>query len=295
MRTLKHNITNRLGRSGKDWLIQLPNIIGRLTTLWQLSDLQPVTNMNWSYVVKAAKQNNVPVVLKICCDKGLLANEFTVLRHFAGHGAIEVINFNVQYNALLLKQAIPGDSLKTLYPTQVENVMDYYANVVKQLSSLSIPSNSNYRHIRDWLTALERMNNTTIPQHLLDKAILLKNHLLATSNNESILHGDLHHDNVLKHGDQWLAIDPKGIRGELAFEAAAFDFVNLSEVNDVHDITDLYHNRIVKLAEKLALNPKRLLEWVFVRQILAAAWFIEDNGDPGQSLKMAHIVNHELN
>jgi len=37
-----------------------------------------------------------------------------------------------------------------------------------------------------------------------------------------VLHGDLHHFNILSSGDRWLAIDPKGIIGEPEFEPAAY-------------------------------------------------------------------------
>lgn len=44
------------------------------------------------------------------------------------------------------------------------------------------------------------------------------------------LHGDLHQDNILKQGNGWLAIDPKGVIGEAEFEIAAFDFMYIREL-----------------------------------------------------------------
>lgn len=37
-----------------------------------------------------------------------------------------------------------------------------------------------------------------------------------------MLHVDLHHDNILQNGNEWLVIDPKGVVGEPAYEVAAF-------------------------------------------------------------------------
>ena len=48
------------------------------------------------------------------------------------------------------------------------------------------------------------------------------------------------------------------------------------------------------LADKLQLNPERLAKWVFVRLILSAAWFIEDNGDPYWSITLANHVYQTL-
>src|SRR5438067_1309862 len=46
--------------------------------------------------------------------------------------------------------------------------------------------------------------------------------LLATQVAPVLLHGDLHHENILAAARQpWLAIDPKGVVGEPAYEAGA--------------------------------------------------------------------------
>jgi streptomycin 6-kinase len=39
--------------------------------------------------------------------------------------------------------------------------------------------------------------------------------------NEKFLHGGLHQDNILQRGNEWTIIDPKGVVGEIEFEAAA--------------------------------------------------------------------------
>jgi len=38
-------------------------------------------------------------------------------------------------------------------------------------------------------------------------------HLAKISALPVLLHGDLHQDNILSHGDDWLVIDPKGVIG----------------------------------------------------------------------------------
>jgi streptomycin 6-kinase len=105
-----------------------------------------------------------------------------------------------------------------------------------------------------------------------------------------VLHGDLHQDNILKNQDKYIAIDPKGIVGEIGFEAAKFDFIQECELDNLNNIPDIYKQRISLLADKLNFDYKRLSEWVFVRMILGAAWFIEDNGDPTETLIMAENV-----
>ncbi len=50
----------------------------------------------------------------------------------------------------------------------------------------------------------------------------LAQELLLSQGEPVLLHGDLHHYNLLQHQDTWLAIDPKGVVGEREFEIGAF-------------------------------------------------------------------------
>lgn len=108
--------------------------------------------------------------------------------------------------------------------------MDSYVDTMKKLHNKPLPKTNNYRHIRDWLSAIDNLADQVCPPHLTKKAIKLKNELLASISNEVFLHGDLHHDNILKNDDHWLAIDPKGIIGDAEFEVAAFDFMYVNEL-----------------------------------------------------------------
>jgi len=72
---------------------------------------------------------------------------------------------------------------------------------------------SSFSHIRDWLKALDTINSNLIPKQLLHKAATLRDKKLASIESPTLLHGDLHLDNILQDGEEWLAIDPKGVIG----------------------------------------------------------------------------------
>ncbi|MET0954870.1 MAG: aminoglycoside phosphotransferase family protein [Cryobacterium sp.] len=75
--------------------------------------------------------------------------------------------------------------------------------------------------LRDWFHDLLTLE-TSDP--LLQHAARLAERLLNTTTpaDVTVLHGDIHHGNVLDFGDRWAAIDPKGLIGH-----RAFDFANL--------------------------------------------------------------------
>ena len=260
MKVIKQNIISIYGIKGEEWLQEIPQIVSQLAKLWNLSSMSEVDNMTFNYIVKAMRYRDIPVVVKIGCDKQLIIDELKTLRHFNGYGSIQVIDYSPEYNALLLTQAIPGESLK-FYG---EDKIDIYIEVMHKLHSMAMPQENGYEHIKDWLIALDEA--VGIPDKLLDKAISIKNKLLETPRKEYILHGDLHHDNIIQNGEDWLAIDPKAIIGEAEFEIAAFDSIDIEELHI--------------LAEKSGLEAERVIDWVFVRLALSAAWTIEDNGNP---------------
>ena len=287
MQIFRQNILNTFGEKGKKWLVDLPLIVEKTCSRWKLSYLEPVDNMTYNYVAKAIANNGLPVVLKISCDEKLVHDEMQALKHFEGHGSINLMDYDKSNQALLLQQAIPGTTLKTYYPVEAEFVMDCYASTIHKLHSKPLQHMHHFPHVDDWLKSIDSVRSDRIPEPLLKKAIRLKNAMSNTPGKLVVLHGDLHHDNILKDGDQWLAIDPKGIIGESEFEAAAFDFIHETELKEDHEIKKLFEKRSELLAKKSKLDLRRLRDWTFVRLILAAAWCIEDKGDPSWDLKMA--------
>jgi streptomycin 6-kinase len=290
MKKLSENIENVFGNKGIEWLSNLPRLVDKLTAYWGLKDLVPVDNMTFNYVAKALSISNGPVVLKISCDTKSILEESQALVYFEGNASVKLIDYHKKLNALLLQQAIPGTTLKLIYPDQVEFVMDSYVNTMHKLHNKILPIKHGYRHISDWLKAIDKLNSNQLPEDILNKAINLKNSLLVSLGKEIFLHGDLHHDNIIKNNDQWLTIDPKGIIGEAEFEIAAFDFMYVTELSNEPNIKNIFESRVNLLAQKANLNAQRIKDWTFVRLILMAAWNLEDNCDASWAIKLAKNI-----
>lgn len=71
-----------------------------------------------------------------------------------------------------------------------------------------------------------------ISDHFVNKAKQLKSKLFDSVKHEYLCHGDLHLEKIILNKNEWLAIDPKGIIGEMAFEASAFDLLSNDELKD---------------------------------------------------------------
>lgn len=84
-----------------------------------------------------------------------------------------------------------------------------------------------------------------------------------------LLHRDLHHDNILKHGNEWKVIDPKEVIGDPVYEVAAFIRNPMPELLtlDTTTHTQMFHLRMMKFAQILAFPAQRILDWCFVQAV----------------------------
>ncbi len=95
-------------------------------------------------------------------------------------------------------------------------------------------------------------------------------------------HADLHHDNVLDFGERgWLAIDPKSVIGDRAFEYTILfcdpDLANPEPPAAV--APGAFERRLEIVLAKSGLERQRLLRWIIASCGLSASWFLEDD-DP---------------
>jgi streptomycin 6-kinase len=175
------------------------------------------------------------------------------------------------------ERSVPGTSLKSYFPDQEHESIEIACGVMQKLHQVNIPENHNFPHIKDWLTALDR--DWPIPDAYLKKARKLRDQLLKTSATDALLHGDLHHDNILQNGYDWMMIDPKGVIGEPAYEVAAFIRNPMPELLNYNDAPNIIYNRITQFSELLELPSQRIIEWCFVQAVIAWVLALEDGCD----------------
>ncbi|RUR14232.1 aminoglycoside phosphotransferase family protein [Legionella sp. km772] len=274
MKTFEQNIIDLYGDKGRQWLGDLPNLLTQLAKTYGLSNLKPVSNLSYNYVLSGF-QGPQPIILKLGLDVDGIKREAAALMAFEGSGVVQVFSENT--GLLLLECAVPGVSLKSYFPEKDDEAINITAQVIKRLHKAPIPSTHIFPHIKDWLEALD--GDLEIPVQILQKAREIRDLLLKTAMLDVLLHGDLHHDNILQHGDDWLVIDPKGVIGEPPYEVAAFIRNPMPELLTHDDAPNIIHNRITRFAELLELPSQRIFDWCFVQAVLSWVWAIEDGCD----------------
>jgi streptomycin 6-kinase len=284
MDTFENNIINIWGQQGKTWLIQLPSLIQQLAQQLHLQDLQPLGEHSYHYLLAGAQYGKA-IVLKLGLDVMGMQREIKALRAFDGHGCVKLFEYLPAQNALLLELAIPGQSLKQLFPQQDKEAVEITCTIMHELHSAPIKDNLNFPTIAEWLKTLDK--DHPLPLYHLQQARNLRTQLLATSTELVLLHGDLHHDNILSNGiNKWIAIDPKGVIGEPAYEVGAFI---RNPIPEIQTHPDLIKTRIKLFADNLSIDAQRIRDWSYVQCILAACWAVEDNMDPDDWLGLAEF------
>jgi streptomycin 6-kinase len=116
--------------------------------------------------------------------------------------------------------------------------------------------------------------------------------LLHSPSDPAVLHGDIHHANVLHFGSRgWLAIDPKRLSGD-----RAFDYANLFCNPDDETAADpgRFARRVAIVAEESGLERGHLLRWIRAWCGLSAAWTLADGGAPETCLRTAERASAAL-
>jgi hypothetical protein len=103
--------------------------------------------------------------------------------------------------------------------------------------------------------------------------------LLETAPEPRFLHGDLHHENILWGDGRWWAIDPKGLWGDPAWEAAAFLRNPYQLFHHLDDLAAWTLQRIHQLALEIGCDAGRIWAWAMVD-------VESDEPEPGSSWTM---------
>ena len=284
MQALKNNILSIYGKKGQQWLDDLPKLIVQVGATYELSNLKPLEALSYNYVLSGF-QGSQPIILKLGLDIDGFKREAAALMAFSRFGVVEVLSAN--NGLLLLECAVPGVSLKSHFPENDDEAINITANVIKRLHQVPIPSPHPFPHVKDWLAVLD--SDLKIPAQTLQKARELRDQLLKTAASDVLLHGDLHHDNILQNGNDWVVIDPKGVIGEPAYEVAAFIRNPMPELLTHDNSPNIIHNRITQFSELLELPSQRIFDWCFVQAVLSWMWAIEDGSDDTYSKNLTEF------
>ncbi|HEX2132278.1 MAG TPA: aminoglycoside phosphotransferase family protein [Actinophytocola sp.] len=293
---LARNVRQVWGPAGSRWLADLPAVLDEVAEDWEL-DVGPPFELSFHYVAAVTCADGTRAVLKLGVPSGdSLRTEAPALAAFAGRGAVRLLRADLDRGALLLERATPGDRLRDLVPRHDTAATAIVAEVARRLHSApapALPDPVSYAaDFDDHLAA--HGDHGPLPRDLVVRAAGLLRELCA-SGERVVLHGDLHHDNILRGTrEPWLAIDPHGLVGDPGYDVGALLYNPEPDVRDPA-LTALVPARVEQLADVLRMPVERVVAWGFVAGVLSDVWNAEGwaPGDPSpvsRALDVARLL-----
>lgn len=272
---------------GTAWLQRLPAIIAECAARWSLLVLPPFAPLSYNYVAPAVRADGTEVVLKVGMPQPELLTEMAALRLYGGRGIVGLLESDQELGAMLLERLRPGVPLAD-YPDDEQATM-IAADVMRRLWR-SVPPAHPFPHVSSWAAELGdlrvQFGGTTgpIPRPLVETAETLFAELLSSMAAPVLLHADLHHWNIVTAERQpWLALDPKGVVGEPAYEVGALLRNPIPYFLAKPNPGRLLARRIDLLSELLSFDRERVVAWALAQAVLAAWWSMDENGQGGDA------------
>lgn len=254
---------------------------------WQLRGAELLADTPTSRVWKVLLASGDTAVLKALTPLGRRDERGGrhLLRWRQGHGLVRLLR--AAGSQLLLEHA--GDlALSTVLARDGDDAATRIATeVLAQLATPAAkPPPRRLRPLREHYAALLQRARSDGHNAPYLAAAALAQRLLDTAASDRPLHGDLHHDNIFCGQRGWLAIDPKGLIGDPAFEAANL-FFNPLDRDDLCRDPARIAGMAVAFGAALEQSPRRVLDHAAAYGALSAAWFAEDGDDEDETRQLA--------
>jgi streptomycin 6-kinase len=287
------NITHVLGDRGCAWLDALPELIEACARDYALSIGEPF-ELSYNYVARATRADGTECVLKLSPHGEDFRRELIATRLYDGHGMAKVLEADEDRGIALLERLRPGAMLIDLNADD-DRKTEIAAEVMRELLRPAPPGHG-LPTARDWFVAFEEHrqehgDSGPLPATVFERGEATYRELLDSSPSPALLHGDLHHYNILSaERAPWLAIDPHGLVGDPVFEVGAFfgnPFDLLDRPNPDRDIQRRTHI----LADRLGFDRRRVIAWGIAYQTLSAVWSAENGGTKwGRAIRVAELL-----
>ncbi|MEH7014460.1 aminoglycoside phosphotransferase family protein [Neobacillus niacini] len=270
-------IINAFGFEGKAWLESLSQTVETYLQKWELTSEGPVENLSYNYVLKVTDSRRTPLILKLGVPNFDTRNEMVTLQIYGGDGCAVLVKSDMEKGVMLLERLVPGRMLSAESDELV--VLENYIKVWKAIRR-PVPEGTSTPFLTHWFEGLKRYRNAgegLISLEIVQLAEEFFQQVMETSEGPQLLHGDLHHENILYSEEKgWMAIDPKGVAGDPYFDIPSFLINQLDSKSDPKSVLKL---RVDTISEQLGIDRQRLLKSSIALGTLYACWGVEDLAD----------------
>ena len=276
------NIHRVFGDAGRAWLADLPRILDCCRERWGLTLGAPIPNLSLNYIASALTRNGEEVMLKIGVIPHEVRAEIETLRRYDGRRMVRCLDADFALSAFLLERLQPGRML-----AGVSDNAEATRIAVGMMKTLPVPcpDADGVPTFAGWLEqAFARLRRNYGPEceplgrRLVEQAEAAFAAIQAAKRPPMLLHGDLHHENILYDERRgWTAIDPKGVIGDPVLETGRFQNNQIPATLSLPEKRRLVEERIEIFAAELGESQERILLAALTDCVLSLSWCLEDS------------------
>ncbi len=293
----QHEIDQIINRFGKDFLQKVISDIEVYADKWALTSFQLIPSYSVNLVFMCISENYGHVVLKIGNPSSReILTEFSTLYQYNGIRYCRVFEVDIE-NGVILEECIqPGNPLRE--EKSLEKRLAVFCSLFKDLH-ITPKQAELFPTYTEWVSRITKyMSGRQDCIELYFHMKKAKEICLSVSNlfsQRMLLHGDLHHDNILlgKHGE-YVIIDPKGVLGDPVFDIPRFILNEFDDDKNTETFNKI--NDIIRTFEKELSIPNEIIrQLLYVETIMAVCWSVEDGEDYSKYIKDVSFAEAILN
>lgn len=233
-----------------------------------IDSLIPLFSVNCIFACHSVRYGEA--ILKIGWNHHDATTESAMLNEYNGQKFCRLYESNIKNGALLIEKLSPGKNL--FCKTTAEQRITAFAELY---NSLHLPARgaADYPTYRGWIGRFIKLteNRNDIKEHGI-KALNLYDELVRTYSKTMLLHGDIHHYNIISDGDGYRLIDPKGVIGDPVFDCSRFIIQEFDDDLKKHKYADI-KSFTRKLGEAICIPPEVLFKCLYIETVI---WMGED-------------------
>jgi len=268
--------------------IEFEKLLAYYFRLWNLTPDGEILMTN-SSILKPVMYKNRKSMLKIPIAREEKVGSKLMI-WWNGVGAVKVLEYDD--NAILMEKIIGNYSLTQMAinnrDDEASGIICDVANVLHSLKKEPLPELVPLEiWFKDLFLFAQKFGDTFI------KCADIARNLLQSQRDIVVLHGDLHHNNILYSENRgWLAIDPKGLIGD-----RTFDYVNIlcNPNGEIALKEGRLNSQIDVISRKTRIEHNYILRWSAAWAALSAIWSLNDGVKNCTALDIAKISLNELN
>jgi streptomycin 6-kinase len=178
-------------------------------------------------------------------------HEADALELLGGDGAVRLLRHDRARRAILIERARPGEDASTLPEEPAIRVAIAAAKRFWRPVERDRPFRWIGDHVPRWL-------DNAGDHYLVRQA----KEIYATMrpSDTTLIHGDFHHHNLLRHGEGWVVIDPKPMVGEPEFDVPTFLWNPIGHLPAQADV-----ERWIAAFADAGLDANLIRKWAIVR------------------------------